>query len=85
MYFNSFFLFFLFVCLFVCVCCCYLSFLGGIFSGYFIEYVIEAVRFSDLSTVIVKLWKTGQSGWISHLEQSWYFSLSLLLSGFHLA
>ena len=55
MVFNS---VFLFVCLFVCVYCCYLSFVL-FFRGISLNiYVIEAVGFSDLSTILVNLWKT---------------------------
>ena len=66
MFFNS---VFLFSCLFVYVCCCCFFF----FVCYFFifrdislnTYVIEAVMFSGLSMILVKLWKTLRQSAIS--------------------
>ena len=96
--FDSVFLFFcLFVfavviCLLFCFVFCFLVFFRDISPN---TYVIEEVRFNHLSIILVNLWKTwtirdyvnrDEPHLLRHfsLEQSWYFSLSLSLSGFHL-
>ena len=55
MFFHS---VFLFVSLFLCVFCCYLSFVLFFQDISLNTYVIEAVGFSDLSMILVNLWKT---------------------------
>ena len=81
---------FLFVCLFVSVCCCYC------FLEYFTEYLVnwssKVYRFiCDTSELMKNLnYKTLNNLDGSHLKrhfsvrESWYFRLSLWLSGVHL-
>ena len=86
------FLFFNSVFLLVCCLCFVFLFFQDISPSI---YMLRAVGFSDISMILVNLWKTltirdygsrDGSHLVRHfsLEQSRYFSLSLSLSGFHL-
>ena len=88
-----FFCFFLYLFVFLAVICLFFCFFR---DNSLKTDVIEAVGVSGLSMILVNLWKTktirdldnrDESHLLRHfsLEQSWCFSLSLSLSGFHLA